>query len=393
MITMPRIFGFLLLFLLLSGTAFAASPNDELEKTKKEIEEQNERAKKLAEESKTVAEKARKLSAQMVKTAAALQGSEAKLSAIEEKLRLLSIQIEEKTASLNARKKDLATMVQASIKLSQTPQEAVILMPGDMMNNMKASRALKMTVDSIKFQSEVIHKQMAELEVLKETLNKNQQDAIAERGKLEEQKLLLKTQIAEHKAMQQKLNAQQKEVKAKTQQLGKKAKDLQDLIVSLEKEKELERQRQEDEIKSDTSQPQGEKGQLRSFRDARGHVRVPAAGRLSQKFGEEKLNETTKGIVITTRAGAQVTAPYDAEVLFTGPFMEYGSMIILRHSDGFHTLLAGMSKIDASVGDFLLEGEPIGAMGDEGSNNRLYMELRSNNQPVDPAPWVRGLNK
>jgi septal ring factor EnvC (AmiA/AmiB activator) len=40
-----------------------------------------------------------------------------------------------------------------------------------------------------------------------------------------------------------------------------------------------------------------------------------------------------------------------------------------------------------------LEGEPIGAMGDNDAGNRLYVELRRNNQPTDPAPWIRGLNK
>jgi len=372
--------------------AFADSPSEELQKTQKELEEQQQHGKKLEEDNKILAAKYKKLNAQMIKTAAELQASEAKLSATEDKLRSMTAQIDEKIKDLNVRKKDLATMVQASLKLSQTPPEAIILMPGDMMNNMKASRALKMTVDSIKYQSEAIQKQMAELEALKLVLTKNQEDANAERAKLSDQRELLKTQIAEHKILQKKLNAQQQEVKAKTQSLAKKARDLKDLIAALEKEKEAQRQKQEDEIESDTSQPDGEKGQLRSFSGAKGHIRVPAAGKLSQRFGESKLNETTKGIIITTRFGAQVTAPYDAEVLFTGPFMEYGSMIILRHSDGFHTLLAGMSKIDASVGDFLLEGEPIGAMGDE-NNNRLYMELRSNNQPIDPADWVRGLNK
>jgi septal ring factor EnvC (AmiA/AmiB activator) len=80
-------------------------------------------------------------------------------------------------------------------------------------------------------------------------------------------------------------------------------------------------------------------------------------------------------------------------VVFTGPFLTYGQMVIIRHSDDFHTLLAGLVKIDVTVGQFLLEGEPIGAMGDSESSNRLYIELRQNNQPIDPASWIKGLNK
>lgn len=377
----------------------------DLAKTKKEISEANTLAKKLDNEAENLAQKSADLSAKMVETAGELQASEAKLSAIEEKLRILTEQITEKTSSLIAHKKDLAVMIQAAIKLSQTPQEAIILMPGDMMNNMKASRALKMTADSIKYQAQSIHEQMVELESLKDKVTKNQEEAVTQRAQLEEKKSLLKTQITEHKELQQKINSEQRKNKERVQSLAKKAEDLKDLIVALEKEKEereqeqeqLRQQQKQEEIKLDPNQATGEKGDLRSFKEAKGNIRVPAAGKLAQKYGGEENNGigkvTSKGMTITTRSGAQVTAPYDAEVIFAGMFMEYGKMIILRHSDGFHTLLAGMTKIDASVGEFLLEGEPIGAMGDKETNNRLYMELRFNNQPIDPTPWIHGLSK
>lgn len=375
-----------------------ASQNDELKKTKKEIYVAKIQEEKLEKQAKILAEKSAEISAQMVKTAAALQASEARLSSLEEKLRILTNQITEKTNSLAARKKDLAVMIKAAIKLSQTPQEAIILMPGDMMNNMKASRALKMTTDTIKTEAQSIHEQMVELESLKEKVTKNQEDAKAERDQLDEKRKLLKVQIAEHKALQQKINSEKNENKARIASLAKKAEDLRELIGALEKEQAQEKLRQKQmkdaqELEASSDRPTGEKGTLRSFKAAKGEIRVPAAGKLTQKYGVEGRNETSKGITITTRGGAQVTATYDAEVLFTGQFMEYGKVIILRHSDGFHTLLAGVAKIDVSVGDFLTEGEPIGAMGEKEPNNRLYMELRLNNQPINPAPWIRGMSR
>lgn len=371
-----------------------ASVRDDLIKTQKEIDDATWRNKKLDDENAALARKSAELSIQMVRTAAELQASEAKLSAIEEKLRILTEQITEKTDSLIAHKKDLAVMIEAAIKLSQTPQEAVILMPGNMMENMKSSRALKMTADSIKSKANDIHAQMLELEQLKEKVTKNQEEAVSQRSRLEEKRNILKAQLAEHKAMQQKLDLERNEIKARVQALAKKAEDLKSLIDSLEKEQRWAGKFwQNEEIDADTSKPTGEKGKLRSFRSAKGGIRVPAAGRLVQRYGVTGRSGTSKGITIVTRDSAQVTSPYDAEVLFTGSFMEYGKVVILRHSDGFHTLLAGITKIDTSVGDFLLEGEPIGAMGDTESSNRLYMEMRLNNQPIDPTPWVRGLKK
>ncbi len=44
------------------------------------------------------------------------------------------------------------------------------------------------------------------------------------------------------------------------------------------------------------------KGKLRSFAAAMGHIRQPVAGKVVQMFGGGRHNETSKGIVIATRA-------------------------------------------------------------------------------------------
>lgn len=372
-----------MLCVLLAGTAHA-TPRDELAATKKEAAAAEASASKLAAAAKKLQAEREEIQAQLVKVAREVQKSEAELSAIEEKLRQLAQQIEEKTAALAARKKEFAAMVQAAIKLSQTPQEAIILMPGDMMNNMKAARALKMTADSVKREAENIRVQMAELEQLKETALVSKQEALDKKSLLAAQRAELKAAVNERNKLQAALNQQQKEAAAKAKSLAKKAEDLQGLISALDEE--MAQQDAEEK-------PSGAavKGKLRSFAAAKGKIRSPVAGKVEQRFGAESRNETSKGITVVTRAGAQAVAPFDGEVVFTGPFLAYGRMIILRHSDGFHTLLAGLAKIDASVGQFLLEGEPIGAMGEKESGNRLYIELRKNSQPVDPAPWIKGL--
>jgi septal ring factor EnvC (AmiA/AmiB activator) len=129
---------------------------------------------------------------------------------------------------------------------------------------------------------------------------------------------------------------------------------------------------------------------LRSFVAARGHLRLPAAGRIVSHYGNTDIGETfSKGIVIETRVQAGVVAPYDGEVVFAGSFRDYGRIVIIRHSGDYHTLLSGMDEIDCKPGQYLLEGEPIGSMGDSGST-KLYMELREDGRPIDPMKWVKG---
>jgi septal ring factor EnvC (AmiA/AmiB activator) len=98
---------------------------------------------------------------------------------------------------------------------------------------------------------------------------------------------------------------------------------------------------------------------------------------------------TRKGISIETRIDAQVVTPYDGLVVFAGQFRGYGQILILEHGEGYHTLLAGLTRIDAVPGQWLAAGEPVGVMesADRGTPV-LYMELRRNGQPINPLPWL-----
>lgn len=127
----------------------------------------------------------------------------------------------------------------------------------------------------------------------------------------------------------------------------------------------------------------------RPFSQAQGEMPFPARGKVLVKFGQATdLGAPSRGITIATRANAQVVAPYDGQVVFSGPFRGYGLLLIIEHGEGYHTLLAGMARIDGIVGQHLLSGEPVGVMGQSESKPLLYVELRRNGQPVNPLPWL-----
>lgn len=127
----------------------------------------------------------------------------------------------------------------------------------------------------------------------------------------------------------------------------------------------------------------------RPFSEAQGRMPFPARGRVVARFGQTNdLGVVNKGMTIATRQGAQVVAPYDGQVAFAGPFRGYGLLLIIEHSEGYHTLLAGMARIDANVGQRLLAGEPVGTMDQDEAKPSLYVELRRNGQPVNPLPWL-----
>ena len=93
----------------------------------------------------------------------------------------------------------------------------------------------------------------------------------------------------------------------------------------------------------------------------------------------------TKGITITGRPSARVSAPFDGTILFAGPFKNYGELVIIDHGDNYVSLLAGMEQLSTSVGQNVLAGEPIGQV--KAGKPELYVEIRKDGQVVDPLPW------
>jgi septal ring factor EnvC (AmiA/AmiB activator) len=129
---------------------------------------------------------------------------------------------------------------------------------------------------------------------------------------------------------------------------------------------------------------------VRPFPDAGATLRMPARGRVVRRYGQSGgTGGTSKGIDIEARSGAQVVAPYDGQVVYAGPFRRYGQILIIEHGGRYHTLLAGLDRIDAIVGQWLLAGEPVGILGSpQDGNPELYFELRRAGQPINPLPWL-----
>jgi murein hydrolase activator len=115
-----------------------------------------------------------------------------------------------------------------------------------------------------------------------------------------------------------------------------------------------------------------------------GGMPTPVGGRLTTRFGEtDRFGATSRGLTIQTRPGAAVVAPQGGSIMFAGPFKGYGLILIVEHSNGYHSLIAGLGRIDTAVGKKVAAGEPIATMPTDGTPD-LYFELRRNGQPINP---------
>ena len=123
-----------------------------------------------------------------------------------------------------------------------------------------------------------------------------------------------------------------------------------------------------------------------------GALKPPVAGSLARAFGEKlPTGGKSEWVAFATRASAQVVAPVGGTVEYARPFRTYGSMLILRTSDGYHVILTGMSRIYVTEGQGVSVGEPVGRMPDRAEPvPELNMELRLGDKVMNPADWLPG---
>ena len=118
-------------------------------------------------------------------------------------------------------------------------------------------------------------------------------------------------------------------------------------------------------------------------------VVLPVDGWVESRYGDpDLLGQPLRGLRIRTGAGSPVVAPLDGRVRYAGDLLSYGQTLILEHSDGYHSVIAGLGQLDVAGGQEVLLGEPVGvisAVEDDHSGTAIvYYELRHRGRPVDP---------
>ena len=94
------------------------------------------------------------------------------------------------------------------------------------------------------------------------------------------------------------------------------------------------------------------------------------------------------GVDIASSYGASVVASAPGVVVATGFEQGYGNYVVLWHdTDGSQTRYAHLSEVSVTVGDYLLQGEVLGAVGSSGNSKGMgvHFELWVNGKRVNPA--------
>lgn len=115
----------------------------------------------------------------------------------------------------------------------------------------------------------------------------------------------------------------------------------------------------------------------------------PIAGQMSRGFDEEGLGPLDRGLTFVSDLEQPVRTPRGGTIVFAGSFRSFGLLLIVDHGHEYHSLLAGVTRLDVRVGDVVVAGQIVGSIaGSEEVPAHLYLELRHNGRPVNPLPWL-----
>ncbi len=120
-----------------------------------------------------------------------------------------------------------------------------------------------------------------------------------------------------------------------------------------------------------------------------------ASHRILEGFGEHRnadLNTVTMnlGIDIAARQGSAVKAAAQGIVALVSSLPSFGTIIVLQHAGGLHTVYANLRGVRVKAGEHLSAGTEIGTSGENDSGTPLiHFEVWNGKNQQNPLGWLR----
>ena len=398
-----------------------------LDQTEQKLQSSRAKEQGLTQDLAVLAEERARLNSELIGAGERVQASEAKLSETEAKLGELTEQVSVIQSSITERKEAIVKMLSAMQRMGRTPPPALVTRRDDALAVVRSAMLLVDVFPELKYQADSLSKELEGLVTLENGIRDQRDAEKRESERLASERAGLDRLLEEKKRASAQGEAELADIRRATADQAQAVTDLSELIEQLDvriakveiaqyeaeiaAERALRAREQQQALATPADEsvielkPKSTKVAFASpdrlkpalpFEAAKGTLRLPAQGRRLKRFGDtDAAGSTLKGVSVQTRGEARITAPADGWVVYAGEFRSYGQLLIINAGGGYHILLAGMSRIDASLGQFVLAGEPIAVMGapavpssgDDSSRPVLYVEFRKDGRPIDPDPW------
>ncbi len=120
----------------------------------------------------------------------------------------------------------------------------------------------------------------------------------------------------------------------------------------------------------------------------------PRTGRISGLFGSQRIYQGQPGayhggVDVAAAMGEPVVAPADGVVILAvsdKPYTLEGHLLMIDHGHGLNSAFLHLSRIDVKVGDRVVQGQRIGAVGATGraTGPHLHWGMKWHDARIDP---------
>ncbi|MBL4615495.1 MAG: peptidoglycan DD-metalloendopeptidase family protein [Magnetovibrio sp.] len=398
----------------------AKNPDAKLKNVEQKIKSQQQERDRQKARAAKLKQELRDVSKLLVAAAKRVHDQESSVASLEAELNRLESIARQKEVLLRERRRQFSGVMMALVRIARFPTEALIAQPISPEDTVRSAILLRAAVPTIEKRADSLKSELQELAVARLKADDQRQMLQGAAESLREDELRIETIRKQKAALRAEAISKSRAAQSKARQLAKQAKSLRDLVDKLnkarleaEKKAKLEAARKKAQriarqkansalhvkpndqtsanitVNLEPAPDLSALGGIASISKARGKLPFPAVGRVAGLYGQKlEGGLTSKGISIETRLNARVIAPFDGKVVFSGPFRGYGELLIIDHGEGYHSLLAGLGRIDAVIGQPVLAGEPVALMTSDGNQPVLYVEFRRDNQPINPLPWL-----
>ncbi len=360
----------------------------------------------LSKDKVTLAANRARMRARRIEVARALRLSEKRLTDIEEKLAATRLRMKEQREKLDEKSAQMSTLFMLMQGMSREPPPLLITHTRDALKMIRTGMVLATFYGDIEKLASQLSSEVSTMEAAQKEAELQEQRRKAEQTQNSRLKTQIELLLSENRNHLEANAVSLENLKSASKINIAGIKNLEEMLPMLDTEAERKPDllsKGEDNKGVEVSPGTGKVAMLQpgrmqsaiSFANSQGLLPLPVQGKILIRFGQSDQNGApSKGIHLETREEAQVVSPCDGVILYAGPFRSYGQLLIINPGGGYHVVIAGMDRIDAQQGQYVLAGEPIAAMGAETHTGErspkrptLYVEFRRDQQSIDPEPW------
>ncbi len=117
----------------------------------------------------------------------------------------------------------------------------------------------------------------------------------------------------------------------------------------------------------------------------------PVVGPIGDYFGTPRGAGTYhSGLDICAASGTPIAAAATGQIVLVSAGGGYGNYVVIRHDNGYETLYAHLSQIYVVQGQWVAQGETVGAMGCTGwcTGPHLHFEVKVGGAAIDPLNYL-----